>query len=119
MSPTMLVTVVLALSTLAFWQGKRKAFALSRQVTTSRMHSRPGYYGMLTALWCAVPALVIVLIWQIAADPLLTRIVMDGVREAKGALSPDHRITSYNVCYTKLLRLHRTWERTPSSLLPS
>ncbi len=89
MSPSLLVTVVLALSTLAFWQGKRRAFALSRRVSHPRMHSRPGYYGMLTALWCAVPALVIVLIWQIAADPLLTRIVMDGVKEAKGALTPD------------------------------
>ncbi|MGD9946999.1 MAG: phosphate ABC transporter permease subunit PstC [Desulfobulbus sp.] len=89
MSPMLLISVVLALSTLAFWQGKRRAFALSSRATTIRMHSRPGYYGMLTALWCAVPALIIVIIWQTASDPLLTRIVMDGVREAKGALTPD------------------------------
>ncbi|MDD2463506.1 MAG: phosphate ABC transporter permease subunit PstC [Desulfobulbus sp.] len=89
MPPMLLITVVLALSALAFWQGKRRAFALSRRVATTRMHSRPGYYGMLTALWCAVPALIIVIIWQTATDPLLTRIVMDGVREAKGALTPD------------------------------
>ncbi|MGE4559773.1 MAG: phosphate ABC transporter permease subunit PstC [Desulfobulbus sp.] len=89
MSPLSLVTVVLALSTLAFWQGKRRAFALSRGVAARRMHSRPGYYGMLTALWCGVPALIIVVIWQTAADPLLTRVVMDGVREAKGTLTAD------------------------------
>nr|WP_321466122.1 phosphate ABC transporter permease subunit PstC [uncultured Desulfobulbus sp.] len=89
MSPSLLVITVLALSTLAFWQGKRRAFALSRQVSHTRMHSRPGYYGMLTALWCAVPALIIVIIWHIAADPFLTRIVMDGVKEAKGVLTPD------------------------------
>jgi phosphate transport system permease protein len=85
----LLITIVHALSTLAFWQGKRRAFALSRQDTVTRMHSRPGYYGMLTALWCAVPALFFVVLWQIAADPLLTRMVMDGVREAKGTLSAD------------------------------
>lgn len=89
MSPMLLVTCVLALSSLAFWQGRRRAFTLSHRGATEKMHSRPGYYGMLTALWCAVPALVIVLIWQVAADPLLTRMVMDGVREAKGSLSAD------------------------------
>lgn len=89
MSPMLLVTSLLALSSLAFWQGRRRAFALIRRGTAEKMHSRPGYYGMLTALWCAVPALFIVIIWQIAADPLLTRMVMDGVREAKGTLSPD------------------------------
>lgn len=89
MSPMLLVTCVLALSSLAFWQGRRRAFALSHRSATEKMHSRPGYYGMLTALWCAVPALFIVVIWQVAADPLLTRMVMDGVREAKGALSAD------------------------------
>lgn len=89
MSPMLLVTCVLALSSLAFWQGRRRAFALSHRSTAEKMHSRPGYYGMLTALWCAVPALLIVIVWQMAADPLLTRLVMDGVREAKGALSAD------------------------------
>jgi len=85
----LLVTCVLALSSLAFWQGRRRAFALSHRSAAEKMHSRPGYYGMLTALWCAVPALFIVVIWQVAADPLLTRMVMDGVREAKGTLSAD------------------------------
>ncbi len=89
MSPMLLVTCVLALSSLAFWQGRRRAFALSHRSAAEKMHSRPGYYGMLTALWCAVPALFIVVIWQVAADPLLTRMVMDGVREAKGTLSAD------------------------------
>jgi len=89
MSPLLLVTCVLALSSLAFWQGRRRAFALSHRIAAEKMHSRPGYYGMLTALWCAVPALFIVVVWQVAADPLLTRMVMDGVREAKGVLTAD------------------------------
>lgn len=89
MSPLLLVTCVLALSSLAFWQGRRRAFALSHRGAAEKMHSRPGYYGMLTALWCGLPALAIVALWQMAADPLLTRVVMDGVREAKGTLSGD------------------------------
>jgi phosphate transport system permease protein len=89
MSPLSLATLVIALSTLAFWLGKRRAFAVSLQNGGVKMHSRPGYYGMLTALWCAVPALMIVIIWQVMADPLLTRIVMDGVSETKGTLPPE------------------------------
>lgn len=89
MSPLPLITVVLALSTLAFWQGKRRAFALSCREGAVKMHSRPGYYGMLTALWCAVPALSIVIIWQAIADPLLVPLIMDGVSEAKGPMPPD------------------------------
>jgi phosphate transport system permease protein len=89
MPPLLLITAVLVLSTLAFWQGKRRAFAVSQREDFVKMHSRPGYYGMLTALWCALPALLIVIIWQVAADPLLIRIVMDGVGETKGSLSPE------------------------------
>jgi len=59
------------------------------QPAAVKMHSRPGYYGMLTALWCALPALLIVAIWQMAADPLLTQMAMRGVAAAKGSLSPD------------------------------
>ena len=89
MPPLLLVSLVLALSTLAFWRGKQRAFALSTQASSVKMHSRPGYYGMLAALWCALPALAIVAVWQLAADSLLTRMAMDGVVAAKGALTPD------------------------------
>jgi len=89
MPPLLLVTLVLLLSTLAFWLGRRRAFALTVQPSTGKMHSRPGYYGMLTALWCALPALVIVTVWQMVADPLLTQMAMQGVAAAKGNLTPD------------------------------
>ena len=89
MPPLLLITLVLALSTLAYWQGRRRAFALSVQPSAMKMHSRPGYYGMLTALWCAVPALLIVMVWQLAAEPLLTGLAMKGLTASKGTLSPD------------------------------
>lgn len=89
MPPLLLVTLVLLLSTLAFWLGRRRAFALTTQPSAGKMHSRPGYYGMLTALWCALPALIIVAAWQMVADPLLTQMAMQGVAAAKGNLGPD------------------------------
>ncbi len=89
MPPMLLITLVLALSTVAYWQGRRRAFALSIQPALGKMHSRPGYYGMLTALWCALPSLLIVVLWHLAAEPLLTGFAMKGVTAAKGSLSPD------------------------------
>jgi len=89
MPPLLLIILVLILSSLAYWQGRRRAFAMVRQPAAAKMHSRPGYYGMLTGLWCALPALLIVAIWQLAADPLLTQMAMRGVAAAKGSLSPD------------------------------
>jgi phosphate transport system permease protein len=89
MPPLFLIIVVLILSTLAFWQGRRRAFALSIQPSSVKMHSRPGYYGMLAALWCAIPSLLIVAVWQLVAEPLLTDFAIKGVAAAKGTLSPD------------------------------
>lgn len=89
MPPLLLIILVLVLSSLAYWQGRRRAFAMVSQPAAVKMHSRPGYYGMLTGLWCALPALLIVAIWQMAADPLLTQMAMRGVAAAKGSLSPD------------------------------
>ena len=89
MSPSLLVTLVLACSSLAFWLGRRRALTLATRPAAAAMHSRPGYYGMLTALWCGLPALAIAGIWQLAADPLLTSSAMKGVSSAKGTMSPD------------------------------
>jgi len=89
MPPLFLIFIVLLLSALAFWQGRRKAFALSVQPSSVKMHSRPGYYGMLAALWCAIPALMIVVVWQWVAEPLLTDFAIKGVAAAKGVLTPD------------------------------
>jgi phosphate transport system permease protein len=89
MPPLLLVTLVLILSSLAYWQGYRRAFTLGTGVSVAKLHSRPGYHGMLLALWCGLPALLIVAVWQMAADPLLTQMAMKGVAATKGSLSPD------------------------------
>jgi phosphate transport system permease protein len=89
MPPLLLITLVLILSSLAYWQGRRRAFTLGPGASAAKLHSRPGYHGMLIALWCGLPALLIVVVWQMAADPLLTHMAMKGVATAKGSLSPD------------------------------
>ncbi len=77
MSPIIFPAALLALSSLAYWQGRQKAFSLiGSGREKKKLHSRPGYYGLLTALWCGVPALLIYLFWLAASDWVLTSLAL-------------------------------------------
>jgi phosphate transport system permease protein len=39
------------------------------------LHSLPSYYGALTALWCAVPALVVLALWLTFQDSIIISVV--------------------------------------------
>ena len=58
---------LLALAALAFFGGRRR-IELRTQVAGERqgMASLPLYYGLLTALWCLLPATLILLFWTLA-----------------------------------------------------
>ena len=101
MSPTLLVALVLALSVLAYRLGQRRAHALAVRPTGRRLHSRPGYHGLLAALWCAVPALCIIIGWQFAAGPVLTSLALDTVTSQRPDLGPDQM----NLLVTELRNL--------------
>ena len=42
-----------------------------------QLHSLPGYYGILNAIVCCIPALVIYLIWQIFEGSIITSMVVN------------------------------------------
>jgi phosphate transport system permease protein len=88
MSPVSFVILLLALSSLAYWQGRRKAFAVATG-GGPRMHSRPGYYGMLTALWCALPALLVFLLWWTLSDTILVKLAVQAMPDQSLQLPPD------------------------------
>lgn len=76
MTPATLFVAIAALSTVAFWVGKSRSLALVGGRRGIRaLHSLPDHYGLLTALWCGLPALLIVLAWLIFQDGILVRIV--------------------------------------------
>ncbi|WP_446009206.1 phosphate ABC transporter permease subunit PstC [Candidatus Electrothrix sp.] len=83
--------LLLILSSLAYWQGRAKAFALSTQKRegSTRLHSRPTYYGLLAAFWCGIPGLLLYLSWLAASDWMLTRFVLQSLPEGMQNLSPD------------------------------
>lgn len=90
MSPALSLGILLALASFAYMQGKRKAFALAGSAPGSgALHSRPGYYGMLTALWCALPALLIFCFWIACSDTVLTAMAMKTLPSSLQNLSPE------------------------------
>jgi phosphate transport system permease protein len=44
-----------------------------------RLHSLPSYYGLLAALWCALPCLLVVAIWSGFQDRIITMLVQQTV----------------------------------------
>lgn len=87
MSLSPFLVILLFLSSIAYRQGKRKAFAVAGR--GRKMHSCPGYYGMLTALWCALPALIIFLLWWVLSDTLLVKLAMQAMPAETQEMAPD------------------------------
>ncbi|MBU0483132.1 MAG: phosphate ABC transporter permease subunit PstC [Proteobacteria bacterium] len=82
MSSSLLLIVLLGLSAVAFHLGRRRAIALGRASGSSRsLHSRPVYYGTLTALWCGLPALFIFALWQALESNIMVRLTISTLPE--------------------------------------
>ncbi|MBU1137550.1 MAG: phosphate ABC transporter permease family protein, partial [Proteobacteria bacterium] len=90
MSPSILLLILLTLASFAYMQGKRRAFSLTGpEVGSSRLHSRPGYYGMLTALWCVLPPLIVFAFWMAFSDSILIAMAMKALPNSLQELSAD------------------------------
>ena len=86
MSPATLILLLLGLSALAFHLGKRRSLGMAARAGGVRhLHSLPSYYGSLAALWCGVPALVVLGLWLAFEDRIIVHLVVAelpaGIRE--------------------------------------
>jgi phosphate transport system permease protein len=92
MSPATILAALLILSSAAYYLGRRKAFAVAGKAGGIRyLHSRPIYYGALTALWCGIPALLLFGLWLAFDDKIITNLVVSGLPEAIRTL-PENRL---------------------------
>ena len=92
MSPTTLLIVLLALSTLGYYIGRRRAFSVAGDTANVKnLHSRPTYYGSLTALWCGIPALLLFGFWLAFESSIITHLVVADLPEAMRNL-PEARL---------------------------
>jgi phosphate transport system permease protein len=83
-----LLLALLVISSLLYRMGRGRALALSTsQLERSRggggnlgvLHSLPAYYGYYVALWCGVPALVLIACWLIGEPIILKGLVLNAL----------------------------------------
>lgn len=77
MSTSTLVLVLLVLVAIAYRLGRARSLAVVGGTRAQRnLHSLPSYYGMLTAMWCGLPALLIVAVWNMGQDTVISQLVV-------------------------------------------
>ena len=77
MSVPALTLVILAIAGLAWQLGRRRALAVvGGPAKAHTLHSRPTYFGALTALWCAIPALLLLGFWVVLGSSVVTDLVV-------------------------------------------
>ncbi len=107
MQTSTLILVLLVLAALAYQFGRRRSLAVAGGPRKARsLHSLPSHYGLLTAIWCALPAIAIVLGWQafdrqiiaervVAAMPAEVQALSEG--ELSLVLNDVHNVLAGNI----------------------
>ncbi|MFA7429031.1 MAG: phosphate ABC transporter permease subunit PstC [Rhodospirillaceae bacterium] len=83
----LLIAVVLGLTLIGFRFGRLRSVRVAGG-DTRKLHSLPTYYGLYVALWCGIPALVLVAAWM-ALEPSIIRTIVLGGLPPEILLMPD------------------------------
>jgi phosphate transport system permease protein len=77
-----LLFFVAGLALLGYYVGRQRAVGAAVAAGPRSFHSLPGYHGGYVALWCALPALTLLVLWQVL-EPVWLRIqVVDSLPAA-------------------------------------
>ena len=88
MNTIVLLAVLLGMSTLAFYLGRKRAFAVVNGRVRD-LHSLPAYYGFQAALWCGIPALLLFGLWVAFESTIITHYVVNALPEELRNLPAD------------------------------
>jgi phosphate transport system permease protein len=94
-SSTLLVFLI-GLALVAYYLGRQRAVAAALSAGPRSVHSLPGYYGGYVALWCAVPAIALLALWQIGEPLWLRSSVLDSLPEAYRQMPAEQLGLVYN-----------------------
>ena len=82
-----LIALLLGLSSLAYYLARKRSYeVVGGRQGAPKLHSLPSYYGFHAALWSALPALLVLGIWIIGQDSIVTRLVIADLPEEMRAL---------------------------------
>ncbi len=123
MPTSTLILVLIVLTVLAYQFGRARSLRVAGGARGARkLHSLPSHYGLLTAIWCGLPALIVVLGWQmldqrIIADQVVASMSTDVRALSEGELSlvlNDVRNAGCAGRDQDVLRLYEAWLTTGS-----
>lgn len=86
MNTLILIVLLFGLTTFAYRYGRRKALA-SVEGSVAKLHSLPSYHGAYVALWCGLPALIVVAVWLMLQTDLVERLVLSGIADGIAGMS--------------------------------
>ena len=74
--------LLLGASVLAFFLGRSRSVALAHSSGgLNSLHSLPNYHGYFTAIWTALPALLVLIIWTTLENNVIIRLIFDALPE--------------------------------------
>ena len=91
MSPSLLILAILLLSVVAYQLGLKRSQAVAGSGGVRNLHSLPTHYGAMVAMACAIPALLVVIIWQAYEGKVITDLVVAALPESLRNL-PTNRL---------------------------
>lgn len=81
MSTTTILLTLIALVGFGYFIGRKRSLSLAAAATkadkanTRPLHSLPSYYGHLVAVWCGIPAVLILVLWTSLDNTIISNIV--------------------------------------------
>ncbi|WP_444892394.1 phosphate ABC transporter permease subunit PstC [Microbulbifer sp. EKSA008] len=109
-TPT-LFALLLLLILVAYGTGFRRAVNAARSLGGVRnLAALPSYYGLLTALWCGLPALILLCGWLVFDDSIIRAMVMNSIADKPESISGQ------NLLYAQIQNLaagHLIGEKSP------
>ncbi|MDA8898250.1 MAG: phosphate ABC transporter permease subunit PstC [Porticoccaceae bacterium] len=102
MESSNLFLLMLTLGAVAFYIGRSRSLLVAKPLGGIRhLHSLPNYYGLNALLWCALPSLIILVLWLIFDEPVINSVIM-------GSLPADiapASLADYNLLLNKISNL--------------
>lgn len=86
MSLTFAVAAILLLASYGFYSGRLKSLRTAGG-NVGALHSLPSYYGGYVALWCGLPALLLVAVWMAFDTAVITSLLVSGLGDMTAGLS--------------------------------
>ncbi len=95
-TPTLFLMLI-ALSVVGFFLGRRRSHALVvGKGGAGALHSLPRHYGYMAALWALLPALGLLVLWTVLESSILANIVISELPGDVQQLSEDERGLYFN-----------------------